>query len=190
MTLSLQTVGPVDFAAALPYVDDIEVNGQTFTNTNGNFSTILFNPPISSGIVKIELLNCIGLEGFGIADKLVHYDRNEHPYSKGWRNIVQFERIGKIQHYDDWIGYLKQFEDGCHVALEVNMDNNPRTLTFFVGNEEIIHYITNIPDSIRFWAFLMNKGDSFQVLKFERLGEPSAKHGEGSRAWEYGTIWK
>ncbi|KAA6385487.1 MAG: hypothetical protein EZS28_018984 [Streblomastix strix] len=67
------------------------------------------------------------------------------------------------------------------------MDSTPRTLTFFKNDEEQMNYVSNIPAAVR--AFLSREGESFQVLKFEALSEPTAKHGAGSRVWEYGTEW-
>ncbi|KAA6394240.1 MAG: hypothetical protein EZS28_010231 [Streblomastix strix] len=172
MTLSVQTVGPVDFAAVIPYVDDIEVNGQTFTNTNGNFSTILFNPPISSGIVRMELINCKGLESFGIADKLVHYDRNEQNLSKCNEVIMEGGTSYNLSKQAKFNMPMIELAIQNSLKMAVNMDNNPRTLTFFVGNEEIIHYITNIPDSIRFWEihskFLSLKDLANHLLNMEK----------------------
>ncbi|KAA6308514.1 MAG: hypothetical protein EZS28_056675, partial [Streblomastix strix] len=62
------------------------------------------------------------------------------------------------------------------------------TLTFFVNDEEQPNYATNIPAAVR--AFLFKKAEAFKVLKFEALSAPTAKHGAGSRAWEYGTEWE
>ncbi|KAA6368353.1 MAG: hypothetical protein EZS28_036119, partial [Streblomastix strix] len=72
----------------------------------------------------------------------------------------------------------------------LNMDSSPRTLTFFKNDVEQPDYVTNIPAAVRFFAFLWEKGTAFKVLKFDALSAPTAKHGAGSRAWEYGTEWQ
>ncbi|KAA6353041.1 MAG: hypothetical protein EZS28_051432, partial [Streblomastix strix] len=124
-----------------------------------------------------------------IADETVKYERRQSPEARGGEKIVGYYNIGKIDHIGDWIeGNAKFYKTGDRVALELNMDSSPRTLTFFVNDKEQPNYATNIPVAVR--AFLWEKGVAFKVLKFEALSAPTAKHGAGSRAWEYGTKWQ
>ncbi|KAA6328330.1 MAG: hypothetical protein EZS28_053731 [Streblomastix strix] len=69
------------------------------------------------------------------------------------------------------------------------MDSNPRTLTFFINDKEQPNYISNLPDTIRFWVNILTEGSSFKLLQFERLLRPAAKHGPQSKELKWGEHW-
>ncbi|KAA6358550.1 MAG: hypothetical protein EZS28_045924 [Streblomastix strix] len=70
------------------------------------------------------------------------------------------------------------------------MESNPRSLTFFNDDKEQPNFVINIPKAVRIWCFIWRQGASFKITKFEFLSTPTARHGKGSRAWEYGKEWK
>ncbi|KAA6387376.1 MAG: putative Serine/threonine-protein kinase Nek3 [Streblomastix strix] len=178
--------GPIPHIALVPSTESTKVDGETFTQNFRSDSTILFDPVIKKGIVKFEVQS---VRAVGIADETLKYERNEEPYARGWDKIVVYDYyFGRIEHKYKLIVGNSEFKTGDRVALELDMDSSPRTLTFFVNDEEQPNYATNIPAAVR--AFLLVKGSAFKVLKFEALSAPTAKHGAGSRAWEYGTKWE
>ncbi|KAA6353684.1 MAG: hypothetical protein EZS28_050789, partial [Streblomastix strix] len=76
-------------------LQDVEVSGDTYTNKTGKACTLLYNPLINKGIVKIEVLNVQNLYTVGIADESVRYGRYEVPEARGW---------GKIRtYYTQWL---------------------------------------------------------------------------------------
>ncbi|KAA6368777.1 MAG: putative Serine/threonine-protein kinase Nek3, partial [Streblomastix strix] len=72
--------------------EDIRFNGETFTHTdkNKNNSTILFDPPITNGFAKIEVLNIRGLFQVGIVDDSVRCERNQLPLIQGWEKMAYY----------------------------------------------------------------------------------------------------
>ncbi|KAA6373568.1 MAG: hypothetical protein EZS28_030906, partial [Streblomastix strix] len=181
--------GPIPHIAQVPSDEDTKVDGETYTSINRNHSTILFDPLIKKGVMRFEVLSVRSVDVVGIADETVKYGRNENPDARGWGKIVAYDYYqGRICHIGDWIEGNAEFRTGARVALELNMDSTPRTLTFFVNDVEQMNYVSNIPAAVR--ANLHVKDDAFKVLKFEALSEPTAKHGAGSRVWKYGTKWK
>ncbi|KAA6377720.1 MAG: hypothetical protein EZS28_026753 [Streblomastix strix] len=184
--------GPITHTAQVPSHFDTQVDGDTFTLNNDNETTILFDPLVNKGIVKFVVQNIKNLiAAVGIADETVKYGRKEFPDARGKEKIVRYDCPGWIEHIDDYIkGNAEFYKTGDRVTLELNMDSSPRTLTFFVNDEEQPNYATNIPASVRFFASLWLKDDSFKVLKFEALPAPTAQHAAGSRSWEYGTEWE
>ncbi|KAA6360393.1 MAG: hypothetical protein EZS28_044080, partial [Streblomastix strix] len=116
----------------------------------------------------------------------------ENPHARGWEKIVYYRKMGDIGHNGgNWVVGNQPFIFAQqNVAMELNMDSNPRTLTFFVNNEEQQNYVTNIPQVVRFWAYCWNLNTQFKINKFEYLSTPTAKHGENTHAYEYGTTWK
>ncbi|KAA6379424.1 MAG: hypothetical protein EZS28_025047 [Streblomastix strix] len=182
----------IPYAAQIPkslLFKDVKVKEDTFTLNNDNQTTILFDPSVNKGIVKFVVQNLHSLSEIGITDETVRYGRKERPEDREWDKIVEYHQDGDIGHIGSYIkGNAEFYKTTDRVTLELNMDSSPRTLTFFVNDEEQPNYVTNIPAAVR--AYLWFKGNSFQVLKFEALSAPTAKHGAGSRAWEYGTEWE
>ncbi|KAA6385234.1 MAG: putative NEK protein kinase [Streblomastix strix] len=173
-------------------LQDVEVNGDTYTNKNHILCTLLYNPVMNKGIVKLEVLRVKYLQGLGIADESVRYGRNEWPWDRGKDKIVYYQYNGDIQHNgsDYGIGGNSGFSDGCRIGMELNMESNPRSLTFFIDDKEQPNFIINIPKAVRIFCYIPWKGSSFKIIKFEFLSTPTARHGEGSRALEYGKYWK
>ncbi|KAA6362761.1 MAG: hypothetical protein EZS28_041712, partial [Streblomastix strix] len=172
-------------------LQDVEVCGDTYKHTEENdyFCTLLYNPLMNKGIVKIEVLNVKDLGGVGIADESVRYGRDEWPNIRGYDKIVDYCYNGDILHIGDYGGNSDFDDDGCRIGMELNMESNPRSLTFFNDDEEQPIFIINIPKAVRIFCLIGYKGASFKINKFEFLSTPTARHGEGSRAWEYGKEW-
>ncbi|KAA6373075.1 MAG: hypothetical protein EZS28_031399, partial [Streblomastix strix] len=127
----------------------------------------------------------------GIADESVRYGRDEHPQARSEDKIVYQDYSGTIEHIGGdsiWGNY--GLSDGSRTGMELNMESNPRSLTFFNDDEEQPNFIINIPKAVRIFCYFGNKGASFKINKFEFLSTPTARHGEGSRALEYGKEWK
>ncbi|KAA6363948.1 MAG: hypothetical protein EZS28_040525, partial [Streblomastix strix] len=126
----------------------------------------------------------------GIADGSVRYGPNENPNKAGWENIVCYSSNGYVTHLGDWIDTNYQLVTGIRLALELNMDAKPRTLTFFVNDMELLDYVIDIPPSVRFWAYIFRSGSAFKLTQFDHLTSPTAVHGDGSFAWHWGKEWK
>ncbi|KAA6373751.1 MAG: hypothetical protein EZS28_030721 [Streblomastix strix] len=175
-------------------LEDIDTSGDTYKDENENkdFYTFIFDPVINKGIVKLEVLDVQDIYSVGIADESVRYCRNEMPEARGWDKHVCYRWIGDIRHIGDYIEGNSCFRnDGYRIQMELNMDSNPRTLTFFVNDEEQKNFIINIPKAVRIWCCVYEKGASFKIPKFEFLSKPTAKHGFfSSKKWEYGKEWK
>ncbi|KAA6403494.1 MAG: hypothetical protein EZS28_000977 [Streblomastix strix] len=143
-------------------LQDVEISGDAYKHTdeNTNYSTLLFNPVINKGIVKLEVLNVEDLYAVGIADESVCYGRNEPPQIKGWNKIVEYHCDGDIRHIGEYFKGNSEFStDGSRIGMELNMESNPRSLTFFINDEEQPNFIINIPNAVRIWVFsnLMSK---------------------------------
>ncbi|KAA6370046.1 MAG: hypothetical protein EZS28_034427, partial [Streblomastix strix] len=172
-------------------LQDIEVNGDTYTNKTYNDCTLLYNPVINKRIVKIEVLVVVkDLWAVGIADESVRYGRDEEPDARGWAKIVKYSFDGDIAHIGDYIKGNSKLRKGSRIGMELNMESNPRSLTFFIDDKEQPNFVINIPKAVRIWCLISYQGASFKINKFEFLSTPTARHGEGSQAWEYGKEWE
>ncbi|KAA6380441.1 MAG: hypothetical protein EZS28_024033 [Streblomastix strix] len=183
--LSLQVVGNVEYIPVVPHADDVNISGSVFTSKSDNHSVILFEPPIKSGIVKFEVQAMYQLFGLGIAQDPAQFKRNEGPQVVGKERMIFYICNGQIAFADERIEDNAEFDKGNYVALELNMDSNPRTLSFFIDDEEQKNYITDIPECVSFWVFLFEINSSFKVTKFERLCEATASHGSGTVATSF-----
>ncbi|KAA6366721.1 MAG: hypothetical protein EZS28_037752, partial [Streblomastix strix] len=183
---------PTPYTAQIPkglLQKDVKVKEDTFTLNNRNHSTILFDPLIKNGVFRFEVLNIQDLYAVGIADESVKYGRGEGPDKRGYYKIIEYDDLGWIQHIGETIrGNAEIKNNGDRITLELNMDSNPRTLTFFVNDVEQPNFVINIPSAIR--ACIISENASFKVLKFEALSAPVAVNGAGSHSWEWGKEWK
>ncbi|KAA6395420.1 MAG: hypothetical protein EZS28_009050 [Streblomastix strix] len=139
-------------------------------------------------------------QNHSIEDLAVKRDQFTHNSNISHQTVVLFgppietgSVKGRLEHNSKEVsvGNENYNKEGSRVALELNMDSNPKTLTFFYNDVKQPHYIINIPPAVRFWAYLTGRGISFKVNKFERLSEATAKHLEGkSQALTWGKDWK
>ncbi|KAA6374359.1 MAG: hypothetical protein EZS28_030115 [Streblomastix strix] len=99
--------------------------------------------------------------------------------------------FGWFKHFGNWVKKnYKPFKNTDRVTLELNMDSNPRTLSFFVNDEEQKLYVVNVPPAVRFWVFLCGKFESFKIVKFESVSSPVATNGFLSRKCKWGNRWE
>ncbi|KAA6393989.1 MAG: hypothetical protein EZS28_010489 [Streblomastix strix] len=186
----IKSIINIDYFLQVPCLDDVSVNGDIFTNiSNVNVSSILFDPIIDKGIVMIEILDLKKIRAIGIADKSVYYKRNEWIQARGFDIIIQCWNDGWIYNINDYVKGNSQFDTGDHVKMELNMEHDPHSLTFFVNDIEQPHYVVGIPSEVRIWIFLQHLGESFKILKFQKILNPVAQHGSGTQMWQWGKEW-
>ncbi|KAA6390169.1 MAG: hypothetical protein EZS28_014305 [Streblomastix strix] len=164
------------------------------TNQRG-YSTVAFNPIIRSGIVRFGGFfkdHPFDYFSFGIADSSAVFGSNDRPYSgENKKKTVRYYRDGVLQHIgDNYIKGNSPIKENKTVAMEVNMNIRPRTLTFFYDNQEQPVSVINIPSSIRFYIYLYDPNSSFTITEFENVQYSSAKGGiKGQRIVEWGKYW-
>ncbi|KAA6364547.1 MAG: hypothetical protein EZS28_039926, partial [Streblomastix strix] len=134
------------------------------TEKNEFNSSILFDPIVNTGIIRFEVLNIKDLKSVGIADESVQYARDDNPEAKGWDKIIIYQMNGQIKHIGEFQVGNGTTNNMQRIALEVNLDSDPRSLTFFIDSREQPLHVTNIPSSLRFLCHITNKEDSFKLL--------------------------
>ncbi|KAA6381386.1 MAG: hypothetical protein EZS28_023087 [Streblomastix strix] len=176
-----------------PQLRDIIIDQDIIShnNQNANEDTILFDPVIRSGIVRFEVQNLNYLDSIGITDESVHFDIYQKPDKARFDKIAIYHKDGLLEHNLVLVKGNSQFRDkGLRVAIEVNMDSNPRTATFFVEGKEQKNYIVDIPSSIRFWVYIEWVDSVFRITQFEQFPKPSAKHGLLKKKRNWGQTWE
>ncbi|KAA6398282.1 MAG: putative serine/threonine-protein kinase Nek4 [Streblomastix strix] len=145
-------------------------------------ATVSFNPVSSSGIVRFGGFlkdHPYGNFIIGIAESSAVFGSNELPSSgENDKKTVRYYNFGDLQHIRRIIKGNSRIEENKTVAVEVNMNIIPRTLTFFYDNQEQPIY-------------LENTNSSFTITEFENVQYSSAKGGiKGQRIVEWGKEWK
>ncbi|KAA6366353.1 MAG: hypothetical protein EZS28_038120 [Streblomastix strix] len=159
-------------------------------------STVVFNPIISSEIVRFggffERHSSLYKFIIGIADSSAVFGSNEYPWSgQNRQKTVCYWSDGKISHIgDQFIPGNSGIQQNKSVSCEVNMNISPRTLTFFIDNQEQGLSVRNIPSSIRFYIYLWDKNSSFTINRFENVQYSSAKGISNGKVIEFGKEWK
>ncbi|KAA6394409.1 MAG: hypothetical protein EZS28_010067 [Streblomastix strix] len=184
---SVKEIGPIPNTPQVPSAEDAYVaDGDIFTQLTDNHSTIQFDPVIKKGIAIFEILVLKSVDSVGIADESERYNPGDYPHERDdGKNMVEYGWEGDTGRIFNWGDENEGFKVDDRVTLELNMDSNPRTLTFFKNDVEQPTFVTNIPAAVRFWVCIAFKDDSFKVLKFESISAPVAKHGADSIAWDF-----
>ncbi|KAA6371556.1 MAG: putative MAP kinase kinase family domain protein, partial [Streblomastix strix] len=154
----------INFTPLISYPDDVIINQNLFTHTNENDynCTVLFNPVINSGITKFEIFTIQDIFKLGIAEESALYERKESPFPNREKRSILYKSDGTIHHIDFHMEGNSVFGKGHTIAMELNLNSNPTTLTFFLNNKEQNIYVTHIPAAVRFWVCISNKGSAFK----------------------------
>ncbi|KAA6403579.1 MAG: putative aurora kinase a [Streblomastix strix] len=170
---------------------------QIIHQNKNEYSTITINPVITEGIVYFEgFYNKTGefifdIDHFGIADASVTFPQGEWPFQNKYEEeFIAYQNNGILCHCDGQANKNDSFQDGKRIAMEVNMDSNPRTLNFFVDDKIQPYFIINIPSAIRFWILLYYISSYFKVTRFEKLSTPSTVDATGQIALKWKEKWK
>ncbi|KAA6365757.1 MAG: hypothetical protein EZS28_038716 [Streblomastix strix] len=162
-------------------------------NDFNNFLAV--NTTMNEGIYYFEICvdNHVSTYNFavGIFDASDILQFNE--YFKNDENkdkIVSYTNAGFIDHFNHKIYGNQSFRIGQRVGAEVNLDSNPRQLTFFVDGQEQKNCVINIPRRVRFWAYLQENDTSDTRITFEKHTSSLAHGVEGQKTWKWGKQWK
>ncbi|KAA6379822.1 MAG: hypothetical protein EZS28_024650 [Streblomastix strix] len=71
------------------------------------------------------------------------------------------------------------------VAIEVNMNSNPRTAHLFIDGKQQPVFISGFPSSIQFFFQLYYEDDQIQILSLKRLNEPTVQIVEKAEEVKY-----
>ncbi|KAA6370615.1 MAG: hypothetical protein EZS28_033858 [Streblomastix strix] len=189
---------PISFKAEgiIPDKQIVTQSGNKIIHSNNNVKrqTVAFNPIISEGIIRFEgffenhsVWNFI----FGVAYSSAVFGSNKWPQNdENYKKTICYWNDGNLRHIGDWITGNSQIEKNKSIAMEVNMNITPRTLTFFYDNQEQPVSVANIPSQIRFWIYITDTNSSFTITRFERIQSSSAKGVSGSKVFQWGKEWK
>ncbi|KAA6401640.1 MAG: hypothetical protein EZS28_002833 [Streblomastix strix] len=176
----------ISYTPQIPHTDDVETNENTFIHSkeNDNQVTILFDPVIRRGIIRMEVLNVKDLQGVGIADDSVHYGQDERPSSVGWNKIVYYYWNGNIHHIGDEIEGNSDFDDPGHrITLEMTV--------LLQGSEEgaqnacsayiqictltpvppILEFVNTLNDPFGFRCDLSNRGEPIKDIDIKCIAQ-------------------
>ncbi|KAA6389110.1 MAG: hypothetical protein EZS28_015367 [Streblomastix strix] len=146
--------------------------------------------PLSFGLLTLIPLNPSTEDVEIEQNTFIHTDENENGSVVLFDPVIS-KGIYKIKILRALELQTKLYNMGEMKCLpNVNMDSNPRMLTFFVDDKEQPNFVIDIPNSVRFWVYFYRINAQFKVVGFEKLSSPSAKHGPGSHSFEFGKKWK
>ncbi|KAA6395388.1 MAG: hypothetical protein EZS28_009090 [Streblomastix strix] len=189
---SLSTIA---YQSIIPDPDHLIQQENKIIRTNkGVRSTVAFNPVITSGIVRFGGFfekHSIWDFSIGIADSSAVFGSNQAPsYGEKINKTVRYFKSGDLIHIGDFIKGNSRIKENKTIAMEVNMNIIPRTLTFFYDNQEQPVSVTDIPSSIRFYIFLEDDNSSFAITQFENVQYSSANGNKGQKFVQWGKGWK
>ncbi|KAA6392770.1 MAG: hypothetical protein EZS28_011703 [Streblomastix strix] len=171
-----------------------EKNKFIHSNDNEKYCTIAIDPPISKGVVRLEVvyeLNAGYGQCIGIADSSIQFNAHMGPWDQGNQDkTVRFWNYGKIEHVSNGLKGNGEYKDNQRVAIEVDMRSEPRKVYLYIDNAEQPNSVVGIPPEIRFWCCICAPSSAFTITKFLNLAQSSTRMTHGQRQWQYGREWK
>ncbi|KAA6384156.1 MAG: putative NEK protein kinase [Streblomastix strix] len=143
------------------YEDELIPNICGFAHVHAdNFTTAIIDPPFDKGV-------CIGL-----------IDSTFKVPSSYWPNdnfSIMYLNNGYVQHNNDRYAGNSKYSTEVSVAIEVDLDANPRICSFFLAGVTQPVFSINVPRSISFFVFLFGKDSSFEIISLNKLSKSQAK---------------
>ncbi|KAA6391951.1 MAG: hypothetical protein EZS28_012526 [Streblomastix strix] len=146
------SLSKIAYQSLIPNPDhSIQQQNKIIRTNEFGFSTVALNPIITSGIVRFGgFLEKHPNDKFiiGIADSSAVFGSIEGPsYGKNKERTVRYYQDGDLGHIGDLIKRNSLIDENKTVAMQVNMNIRPRTLTFFYDNQEqpVFSFILKTP---------------------------------------------
>ncbi|KAK2947530.1 putative Protein kinase domain containing protein [Blattamonas nauphoetae] len=166
-----------------------DVSGNTITRKgvakNKEWSTTLFEEPISEGVVSVAITVLAipeavdSREGlmFGLIDTVSGHIKPEFKLGEYTLNSIALApRTGTLHINLPSTSQLEEkhqlslrLNEGDRVVLEVDMDARPRTAVFIINGNVPLTFVSGLPPSIRFGLSMKNKGVSVRFDGMSRL---------------------
>ncbi|KAK2959779.1 putative serine/threonine protein kinase [Blattamonas nauphoetae] len=165
------------------------ISGNTITKTcddkRQRFNTILFEEPISDGVVSVAITVLAvpktndSAEGlmFGLVDALSReIGFNDQLGDRLPSSLGFAPRKGRLhlclpstEQREKKLPYSARMGEGDRVVLEVDMDARPRTAVFIINGTVPLTFVSGLPPSIRFGLSMENDGVSVRFDGITRL---------------------
>ncbi|KAA6364664.1 MAG: hypothetical protein EZS28_039809 [Streblomastix strix] len=169
-------------------------NGNKFIHSDEYGQCVIaIDPIIKEGIVRIEIVfeNNGVWRSMGIAEASCSFAAGEWPqYGGNKEKTVRYWDNGDLYHRTNGAIRNQFYSEGQRISAVVDMTTNPRKVVFYVNDIEQPNFVIEIPSEIRFWASNRYESSSFTVTKFERLNQFTSQGVIGSKALEWGKVWK
>ncbi|KAK2955402.1 putative serine/threonine protein kinase [Blattamonas nauphoetae] len=179
--------------------NDVEISGNTIAQTRSigepDWETIIFDEPITEGVVSVALTVLVlpGVEGLslsfvkysdsvdnlyiGLVDTLTREIDPSDSLEGRYLNSVSFApstgelhaALPSITRKKKVIHVAASMKTGGRVVMEVNMDARSRTAVFIINGNVCLTFVSGLPPSIRFGFSIKQKGVSVRFDGMTRL---------------------
>ncbi|KAA6358885.1 MAG: hypothetical protein EZS28_045588, partial [Streblomastix strix] len=136
------SLNPNMLVGIIPDNEDAAQTGNKIIHAkdNNKCTSVAFNPIISSGFVRFGgFYENHSNDNFmiGIADSVAVFGSDEYPWKdENDKKTVTYWKKDGLYHNGSFILGNSEIEENKSIAMEVNMNIRPRTLTFFYDNQE------------------------------------------------------
>ncbi|KAA6399607.1 MAG: putative protein kinase [Streblomastix strix] len=164
----------------IPSTRNVRVSENILYAKREEDSTVAVGPPIRRGIwhIRLTFANSGFTRGFGAMSTPISIPPSFFPGKSS--NIATFHGLmGIVYHGKTTIkGQNDEWNDGDEVGAELNMESQPRTLHFFIGDKQQRVFISNLPQEMRFFIYLRMEGTSVEIRVMMPVTVPTAAHAE------------
>ncbi|KAA6400674.1 MAG: hypothetical protein EZS28_003801 [Streblomastix strix] len=182
--------GEIPISITVPKGSYTKKEGEfTYTSTQAEYKTFPINSSLYKGIYRCEFkVKTVGHLWFGIMKSGLKIPFGQHANSNQQygKDSMFFYQDGKLFQNGKSTTGNQAIKDNDSVALEVNLNSTPRTVHLFINNVQQPIFMSGVPESVQFFFFIYQIGNSVTVLSLKRLTATSVQIIPGSKEmkWE------
>ncbi|KAK2963331.1 putative protein kinase [Blattamonas nauphoetae] len=157
---------------ALPIVPPghkIRIEGNRICLKSEKRAVIQFEPAMRGDMFRIDFGFVASAKDrwVGVCDKDFQFDEDYDPGEDG-HTATYTGATGAVWHCGGYYNSNRIYHDTDHVAMEVNYTVNPPTLHFLCFDQYQPVYFSGIPEDLRFWIMLGERGCTVEILNYSQ----------------------
>ncbi|KAA6365177.1 MAG: hypothetical protein EZS28_039295, partial [Streblomastix strix] len=150
---------------------------QFYTSLKDDYKNFILEPEITKDVIRLEIIpDFIRSLYLGVVNSGTTVPKgNNINESMSTHKAAFFHNNGSVYHKGIPKAGNNKMISNQKVAIEVNMNSNPRTAHLFIDGKQQPVFISGLPSSIQFFFQLYYEDDQIQILSLKRLNEPTVQ---------------
>ncbi|KAA6403972.1 MAG: hypothetical protein EZS28_000498 [Streblomastix strix] len=157
--------------SSIPGTFTMKDNEFTYTSTANGYKTFTNNTVITKEVYKYEIkINKIQWFIFGVKKSGLVIPNEEYPGKQPYaKDNMHFHCNGIVYQNGNGTYGNQQMKTDDTVAIEVNMNSNPRTAILFINNKQQPVFVSGLPESVQFYFSIYYNQDSVTAISLKQL---------------------
>ncbi|KAA6374744.1 MAG: hypothetical protein EZS28_029728 [Streblomastix strix] len=152
-------------------VEQQNLNNNLHSVNPNKIHNLRIMPIQQQGVYKYEIkINKIQWFIFGVKKSGLVIPNEEYPGRLSYaKDSMIFHYNGCVCQNGNYTPENQQMKTDDTVAIEVNMNSNPRTAILFINNKQQPVFVSGLPESVQFYFTIFRKYDSVTAISLKQL---------------------